>query len=126
MRRGESSNEKRLFPEFNTRALELHGRGAESFGNILVGGEAFEVHGVEHGKHVQGNVERSFWIVDEVADNRIVLAEMAVTCDDAKNFIREAGHGSEGLHFLVREARGLQHGALDDLVAVADERASRF
>ena len=115
-----------LFFELRAGALELDGRGAESFGNVFVGGEALEVHGVEHGKHVHGDIKRRLGIVDEIADNGVVLAEIAVAGDQAKNLIGEAGHRGEGFHFLVGEARGLQHGALDDLVVVADERAAGF
>src|SRR5258708_36385500 len=93
-----------LLFEFRARALEFHGRGAESFGNVLVGGEAVEIDGVEHGGHVDGDVERRLGIVDEVADNGGVLAEIAVTGDEAKNLIGEAGPGSEGFYFLVCEA----------------------
>ena len=75
---------------------------------------------------MHGDVKRRLGIVDEVADDGIVLAEIAVAGDEAKNLVGETGHRSEGFHFLVGEARGLQHGALDDLVVVADECAARF
>ncbi len=75
---------------------------------------------------MQCNVERNLGIIDEVADNRVVLPEITVVGDQAQNLIGEAGHRGEGFHFLVGEPRGLQHGALDHFIAVADERASRF
>ena len=60
-----------------------------------------------------------------MAHNHIVFAKRAIACNQPENFIGEAGHGGEGLDFLIRQARGLQDGALDDLVCVADERAAR-
>jgi hypothetical protein len=35
-----------LFLKICSGALEFHGRGAESFGNVLVGGQALEIDGV--------------------------------------------------------------------------------
>src|SRR4029077_11835302 len=98
-----------LFLELGARALELHGCGAESFRNVLIAGKALQVNGVEHGKHVQGDVERRLGIVDEVADDSIVLAESAIAGYEAKDLICQARHRSEGLDFLIGEARGLQH-----------------
>src|SRR5437879_11234932 len=101
--------------------MELDGRGAKSFGNVFVGGEALEIDGVEHGKHMHGDVKRCLGIVDEIADHSVVLAKIAVAGDEAKNLIREAGHCSEGLHFLVGEAGRLENGTLDNSVVVANE-----
>ena len=115
-----------LFLEIGASALELDGRGAESFGNVLVGGEALEIDGVEHGKHVHGDVKRCLGIVDEVADNGVVLAEIAVAGDKAKDLIGEARHCSESFDFLVGEAGRLKDRALDNFVVVANERAARF
>src|SRR6266446_4455401 len=84
-----------LFLEFEARAMELVGRGAQSLGNILVCGEALQVDGVENRKHVQADIDRSLGIVDEVADDRIVLAEIAVVGDEPQDFIGEAGHRSK-------------------------------
>ena len=70
-----------LLFEISAGALELDGRGAESFGNVFVGGEALEVDGVEHGKHVHGDVKRRLGIVDEIADHGVVLAEIAIAGD---------------------------------------------
>jgi hypothetical protein len=53
---GESSNSNSLFLELGARALKFQGCGAESFGNILVSGETLEVDGVQHLKHVHGDV----------------------------------------------------------------------
>src|SRR5204863_4891820 len=116
----------RLFLEVGPRALEFHGCGAESLRNVLIGGEALEVDGVEHGEHVKGDVQRRLGIVDEIAYHGIVLAEIAVAGDEAKDFIGKAGHRSKSLDFLIGEAWRLQHGALHNFVAVADQRAARF
>src|SRR6266852_1474222 len=115
-----------LFLEFEARAMELVGCGAQSFGNILVRGEALQVDGVENRKHVQADIDRSLGIVDQITDERIVFAEIAVVGDEPKDFIGEAGHGGKGFDFLISEARRLEHGALDNFVVIADERASRF
>src|SRR5205814_8213857 len=47
----------RLFLEVGPRALEFHGRSAESFRNVFIRREALEVDGVEHGEHVKGDVQ---------------------------------------------------------------------
>src|SRR5256885_13675537 len=94
-----------LFLEIGAGALELDGRGAESFGNVLVGSKALEIDGVEHGKHVHGDVKRCLGIVDEVADNGVVLAEIAVAGDKAKDLIGEARHCSESFDFLVGDRK---------------------
>src|SRR5205809_7519581 len=44
----------RLFLEFRARPLKLHGRSAESFGNVFVRSEPLEVDGVKHGEMVMG------------------------------------------------------------------------
>src|SRR6266850_3692212 len=115
-----------LFLEFEARAMELVGGGSQSFGNILVRSEALQVDGVENRKHVQADIERSLGIVDQITDDRIVFAEIAVVGDEPKDFIGEAGHGGKGFDFLIGEARRLEHGALDNFVVVADERTARF
>src|SRR5439155_854589 len=109
---------------FGSSTLKLRGRCAQRLRDILIGCKALEVLGIQHGQHVQGYVQRSFGIVDEMAHNHIVLAKRAIACNQPENFIGEAGHGGECFDFLIRQARGLQHGALDDLVGVADERAA--
>ena len=109
----------------NASTLELESGGAESFGDIFVGGEALEVLGVDHGKDVERDVERRFGIVEEVADDRVILPEIAVPGNQTKNLIGEARHRRKGLHFLVGQPGGLENGALHDFVAVADERAPR-
>jgi hypothetical protein len=105
--------------------VELESCGAERFRDVLVGCEFLEVSGVEHGEHVEGNIERRFGIVHEIADDGVVFAEIAVVGNEAKDFVGEAGHGGESFHFLFGEARRLQDCALDDFVCVADERAAR-
>ena len=72
--------------------MELVGGGAQSFGNIFVGGEAFQVDGVENRKHVQADIDWRLGIVDEIAHDRIVLAKIAVVGDESQDFIGEAGH----------------------------------
>src|SRR5260370_33976210 len=37
-----------LFFHFHARSVELDGRGAQRFGNVLVGGEALQIDGVQH------------------------------------------------------------------------------
>ena len=106
--------------------MELESCGAERFRDVFVGCEFLEVRGVKHGEHVEGNVERRFGIVHEIADNGVVFAEIAVVRDEAKDFVGEAGHGGESFDFLLGEARRLQDGALDDFVCVTDECAARF
>src|SRR5260370_8367277 len=107
-------------------SLELESRSAQSFGNILVGSEAVEVDGVQDRQHVEGDGERGVGIVYEGANDAIVLSKYAVTRDEPKNLIGEAGHRRKGLDFLVREAWRLQHRPLHNLVAIADECAPRF
>jgi len=104
--------------------LEFHGGGTQRFGNILVGGEALQILSVKHGEHVESDVEGRFGIVDEIADDDVVLAKGAVASDEAENLIREAGHGGKGFDFLVGEARGLQNGTLNDFVGIADQGAA--
>ena len=64
-------------------------------------------------------------IVEEVADDRVILPEIAVPGNQTQNLIGEDGHRRKGLHFLVGQPRGLEDCALHDFVAVADERAPR-
>src|SRR6266850_4920873 len=101
-----------LLLEFEARAMELVGGGAQSFGNIFVRGETLQVDGVENRKHVQADIDRSLGIVDEIAHDRIVLAEIAVVGDESQDFIGEAGHRSKRLDFLIRQPRRLQYRAL--------------
>ena len=108
-----------LFLEFGASAMELVGGAPQSFGNVLVRGEPLEVDGVENWKHMQADIERSLGIVDEIADDGIVFAEIAVVGDNSKDFIGEAGHRSKGLDFLIGKARRLQNRTLDHLVAIA-------
>jgi len=115
-----------LFFEVGASALEFQRGGAERFGDIFVHGQALEVRGVEHGEHVQGDVERRFGVVEEIADDGVVFAKFAVVGDHAKDFVGEVGHGRESLDFLVGEARGLQYGALHDFIVVADKGAAGF
>ena len=75
---------------------------------------------------MHGDVKRRLGIVDEIADNGVVLAEIAVAGDEAKNLIGEAGHCREGFDFLVGEAGRLENRALDNFVVVANERAARL
>ena len=75
---------------------------------------------------MQADVERRLGIVDEVANDAVVLPKYAVAGDEPKNLIGEAGHGRKGLDFLIRQAWRLQHRALHDLVGVANQCASRF
>src|SRR6267143_4119057 len=107
-----------LFLEFEARAMELVGGGAQSLGNVLVRGEALQVDGVKNRQHVEADIERSLGIVDEIANDRIVFAEIAIVGDESKDFIGEAGHRSEGLDLPIRQPWGLQYRALDDLVVV--------
>src|ERR1700693_4058616 len=51
-----------LFLEFEARALKLVGGRAQSFRNVLVGGEALQIDGVQNRKHVQSDIERSLGI----------------------------------------------------------------
>jgi len=60
-----------LFFEVGASALEFQRGGAERFGDIFVHGQALEVRGVEHGEHVQGDVERRFGVVEEIADESV-------------------------------------------------------
>ena len=94
-----------LFFLFGAGALEFEGGGTQSLGNVFVGGEALEVHGVQDREHVESDVERRFGVVDQVADHGVVLAKIAVVGDETKDFVGEAGHGSEGFDFLIGEAR---------------------
>ncbi len=106
--------------------MKFVGRTAQSFRDILVHGEFFEVDGVDHGQKMKRDVKRHFGIVKEVTNDDVVFAKNAVSGDEAEDFVGEVGHGSKGFHFLIREARGLQDGALYDLVGVANERAAGF
>lgn len=117
--------EDELLLLFGSRALKLGGRCAQRFGNILVGCKTLEVLRIQHRQHVQGDVQGSLGIVDEIAHNYIVFAKRAIACNQPKNFVGEAGHGRESFDFLIGQAWGLQDGPLDDLVGVADERAPR-
>ena len=85
-------NARLLLLEFEARAMELVGGRAQSFGNIFVRGETLQVDGVENRKHVQADIDRSLGIVDEIAHDRVVLAEIAVVGDESQDFIGEAGH----------------------------------
>src|SRR5947208_4284788 len=76
---------------FGSSTLKLRGRCAQRLRNILIGCKALEVLGIQHGQHVQGYVQRSFGIVDEMAHNHIVLAKRAIACNQPENFIGEAG-----------------------------------
>lgn len=102
---------------------ELGSGGAQGVRNIFVHGELFQVGWIEKRKHVKADVEGSFGIIHEVADHDIILAKSPIAGDEAENFVGEIGHGSEGFDLLIGEARRLQNRALDDLAAVADERA---
>jgi len=110
---------------FGAGAHQLGGGGAEGVGDIFVHGKLFEVDGIEEGKHVEGNVERSFGIVHEIADDDVILAEDAIASDEAEDFVSETGHGGEGFDFLIGEAGGLEDGSLDDFATVADESTAR-
>jgi hypothetical protein len=124
-KRGGNSRE-RLLLAFSALALEFESRGAKCFRNVFVHGELLEVDGVDHGEQVERDVEGKFGVVDEIADDRVVLAEDAVGGDETQNFVGEIGHGSERFDLLISEARRLQHGALNDFVGVANECAARF
>ena len=105
-------------------ADELGGTGAEGVGNVLVEGELLQVDGIQQRQHVESDIEGSFGVVHEIANHDITLAESAITGDQAKDFITEAGHGREGFDFLIGQPRRLQNGALNHLAAVADESAA--
>ena len=107
-----------------TRTDEFGGAAAEGIGNVFVHREFFEVHGIEEGEHVEGDVERSLGIVHEIADYDVIFAEDAIAGDEAKDFVGETGHSGEGFDFLIGESWRLQDGALNDFAAVADQRAA--
>src|SRR5271165_6389898 len=111
-----------LFFQFGARANELRGGGAQRFRDIFVRGQPLQVQRVQHGKHVERDVQWGLRIVHQVPNDYIVFPECAVAGDQAKNFIRQVRHGGKGFNFLVRKARRLQHGALHDLVAVTNQR----
>ncbi len=67
-----------------------------------------------------------FGLFKKIAHDGVVFSKFAVAGDQPKNFVREAGHGGESFDFLIREARRLQHGALHNLVRVANQRAPRL
>ncbi len=123
MREGSNSGEALLLV-FGALALELEGGSAEGFGHVLVHGEFFEVNGIDHRKKVKRDVEGEFRVVDKVSNDGVVFAKDAIGGDETKDLVGKVGHGSEGFHFLIGEARGLENGALDNFIGVADERAA--
>lgn len=117
-------SEEFLILGYGALALKFDGRSAKGFRDILVHGQFLEIHGIDDGKKMQGNVERQLWIVDEITDNDVILAERAIGGDEAKNLVRKIGHSSKSFHFLFGEARRLEDCALDDLVAVTNKSAT--
>jgi hypothetical protein len=101
-----------LFFEFGAGALEFIGGGAEGFGDVFVAAEFFEVDGVDDGEKVEGDVERSFGVVEEVADDVVIFFEFAVAGDEAEDLVGKSGHGGESFDFLVGKLGRLQDGAL--------------
>ena len=92
---------------FLALTLEFVGCGAQGFGNVFVGAKFLEVERVEHGQHVQGDIQGRFGIVRQVAHDDVIFAEVAVLGDETQDFVGKAGHGREGLHFLVGQTRRL-------------------
>src|SRR2546421_562447 len=76
-----------LFLLFRASALKFVSRGAKRLGNVLVDCEALQILRVQHGQHMQGNVQRSFRIVDQVADNDIILAKHAIAGDEPQDYV---------------------------------------
>jgi len=68
------------------RALEFHGRSAESFGKRFVEVRRLRSTAFEHGEHVQGDVSGDLGLLMRFADDRIVLAEIAVAGDRGEGF----------------------------------------
>src|SRR5208283_4225002 len=85
-----------LMLKFLAGALEFDSSGAERFRNIFIGAEPFEIEGIEHGKHVESDIERCFRIVHQITNDRIVFAEIAIVGDHAKNFVSEIRHAGIG------------------------------
>ena len=76
---------------------------------------------VEARKQVKSNVQRRLGVVHQVAHDRIVLHEFATHRDQPQHFVVQVGHGREGFHLAVGDARRLQHGPLNHLAGVADQ-----
>jgi hypothetical protein len=121
---GVCAGERILFLQVGASANELSSGSAQSFGDVFVNGELFEVGGVKQRKHVQGYVQRAFGIVHQVAHNHIILAEDAIAGDEPQNLVGQVGHSSESFDFLIGEARRLQDGALHNFIGIANQGAA--
>ena len=62
-----------LFFAFVALAHQLDGSRAQCFGNVFIHAKLFEVGRIEHGKEPQRAIQRRFAIVQQVANDVVIL-----------------------------------------------------